>query len=236
MRLFLLILKDDSPIQFQEGRDLKRQNFETVFFFLCDELFHAYLCSCPIPHPAGISSIAKTHNLWQNARPKTEFHEWALWWAGTPHTTLLLPSPSVVLHSMRHHSSGQWQTWCQQRHIWPNKSHHCFSWFMPQIQTLSCCPTLSQCTLVLLSGSSAYLSHRFLHCTEDVLLCATVFNSSLASFSKFMCRPNVDQNEGGNLTRLSTLQKEMAAAPNWQRKPNDGRKKVYYTHCTDEES
>lgn len=51
-----------------------------------------------------------------------------------------------------------------------------------------------------------------------------------------MCRPNVDQNEGGNLTRLSTLQKEMAAAPNWQRKPNDGRKKAYYTHCTDEES
>lgn len=75
MRLFLLILKDDSPIQFQEGRDLKRQNFETVFFFLCDELFHAYLCSCPIPHPAGISSIAKTHNLWQHTHPKTEFHE-----------------------------------------------------------------------------------------------------------------------------------------------------------------
>lgn len=152
------------------------------------------------------------------------------------HTTTAITS--VVLHRMRHHSSGQWQTWCQQRHncsreLWPNKSHLCFSWLMLWVQTLSCCPTFSQCTLVLLSESSpAYLSHRFLHCTQDVLLCATVFFSSLASFLKFICRPKWRWEPHS----IKYFAKRNGCCPKLTKKTKWWGEKKYYTHCTDEES
>lgn len=153
---------------------------------LCKELFHAYLCSCPIPHPAGISFIAKAHHLWQHACLKIKSHEPC---GGQAHPTPHHYCHHKALYSIGYdtavlvdgkHGASRGITAQESQELWPSKSHHCFSWLMPWKQTLFCCPTLSQCKPVLPLGSSpAYLSHRFLHCIQNVLLCATVFYSSL---------------------------------------------------------